>query len=236
MNGFIDDHHGGINMNKIYKPISFICALLVGVALACNLPSNTVTETPAPVTTPTEKVTESAPTESVVLSTATPEYAPFCDPNAVSGVSCEMPIARESSSFCTKKTPYNLLFTNKGVTFQSLTEGFTCSDAGVKDGQSMVTCTGPMASTFAVKVCDPSCGALLVQSSITQCPQDYYFDGAQGCCSTELQGTPQNCVVLKLKTTTCVVNCRDYSTKSACSKNSNACYWDELNSECVARK
>ena len=225
-------------MNKILKPVIFISLLLIGVAVACNLPSGTITETPILTAVPTETVTPlaDAPTEAIALATATPEYAPFCDPNAASAVSCEMPIARESSSFCTKKTPYNLLFTNKGVTFESLTEGFTCSDAGVKDGQSMVTCTGPMASSYAVKVCDPSCGIPSVQSGITQCPQDYYFDSAQGCCSTELQGTPQNCVVLKLKTTTCVVNCRDYSTKSACSKNSNACYWDELNSECQVKK
>jgi hypothetical protein len=227
-------------MNKKLKTLIFASLII----MACNLQyasgSQSAPDTPFPTNKPSETaVPEIAQTESVPLASATPEFAPICDPNAASATllaQCQVPIAKDSSAFCTKKTPYNLIFANKGSTFESLTEGFKCSDAGVKDGKQMITCTGQMASKFEVKVCDPACAVSTVQAAITQCPKDYSFDGYQGCCTQELQPAPQNCMVLKLQTTSCVVNCGEFSTKTACTKNSNACRWDEQYSVCVSRK
>ena len=222
-------------MNKILKLIIFTGLLLIGISIACNLPSQMSTETPAPTIRPMETVTPAAtPTLS---ASATPEFAPFCESgtaNVSPPAQCKIPIAEESSTFCTKKKPYTLIFMNKGASFEVQTKGFKCSDAGVKDGRQMVTCTGKMAAQFELMVCDPTCAVPTVQALVTQCPQGYTYSNLQGCCTQEVQQTLPNCVVLKLKTTTCMVNCESFDKKSTCAEHSDACYWD--GKECNLRK
>jgi hypothetical protein len=208
------------------------------------LPFNSASQkeagTPTPTVSPTETaIPQTTPTESALPASATPEFAPFCDPNTANvtpSSQCQIPLAEDSSAFCTKKNPYNLIFISKGATFESLTDGFRCSDAGIKDDRQMVTCTGPMASHYVVSVCNPACSIPTVQAAITQCPKDFNYNALQGCCTQEIQQLQQNCVVLELQTTTCVVNCREYSNKSVCNKNSNACVWDADNGVCKQRK
>jgi hypothetical protein len=218
--------------------------LLVGISVACNMlftqAPQPETETPVPTASPTETATLiPAPTEFVAPVTPTPELAPFCDPGFVANPTpsqCQLPIAEQSSVFCTNKIPYNLIFINAGSTYQVLSEGFQCSDAGMQDGRQMVTCTGPMASSFDLRVCDPGCAIPTAQAEITQCPQAYIYDNLRGCCTQELQSIDQSCVMLSLGTKSCVVNCGEFTNKTACENNSYACQWDDTNKVCQLRR
>jgi len=218
--------------------------LLIGVSVACNVPftpiSQPETETPIPVTSPTEAVTPvPTATELVMPVTATPEFAPFCEPDDAGSLTpsqCQLPIAEQSSVFCTNKVPYNLILINEGATYEMLSENFKCSDAGMKDGRQMITCTGPMTSVFELQVCDPACAIPTIQAEITQCPQGYNYNNLLGCCTQDPQAIGQNCVLLKLETKRCVVDCSEFTKKSTCNSSSNACEWDDENKVCRVRK
>jgi hypothetical protein len=231
-------------MRKTPYPIILTGLVLIGTLVACNLPSTQIsqseTETPVQSANPTETVTlVPTATEFVPPVTATPEYAPFCEAGAASATTppqCQLPIAEQSSVFCTNKVPYNLIFINSGATYGVPNEGFKCSDAGVQDGRQMITCSGPMASTFELTVCDPACAIPTVLAEITQCPLGYHYNNTQGCCTQEPQLVGQNCVVLKLETKSCVVDCSVYTKKSACEDNPIACEWDADSKKCLLRK
>lgn len=231
-------------MNKTLYPTILIGLLLIAISAACTMPflstSQSETEMPAPVTVPTETATPiSTPTEFVAPATATPEFAPLCEPGAASvptPSTCQLPIAEEGDAFCTKKVPYNLILLNAGATYEVLNEGFVCSDAGIINGKQALTCTGPMASPFRVKVCDPACAVPTVQAELTQCPQDYFYNNQQGCCSQELLLVDQNCELLTLETKSCVVDCSVFNKKTACEKNSYACEWNAENKVCQLRR
>jgi len=231
-------------MSKTLYPRILTGLLLIGISLACNMLSTPVpkaeTETPLPTASPAETVTLiPPPTETLVSFTATPEFAPFCEPDAASNPTpsqCQLPIAEQRSVFCTNKKPYNLIFINEGSTYEVLGEGFTCSDEGMKDGRQMITCTGPMATSYELRVCDPACAIPTIQAEITQCPQGNIYDNLRGCCTQELQPVAQNCTLLSLQTRSCVVNCAEFTKKAACEKNSYACEWDDNNDVCQLRR
>jgi hypothetical protein len=232
-------------MNKTAYARILTGLLVIVIVMACNMPSTQIpqpeTETPVPAASPTETAT-SAPTatEFVATNTPTPEFAPFCEPDAMSNQipECQLPIAEQSSVFCTNKVPYNLVLINPGSTYEVLSDGFKCSDEGMKDDKQMITCTGQMASTFEIRVCDPACAIPAVQVEITQCPQNYFYHTQLGCCAQGPQPQPvgQNCVVLSLETRSCVVDCSVYTKKTACDNHSNACKWDPTNKVCQLRK
>ena len=226
-------------MKKILKVIIFTSLIIS----ACNLQvvSNTEPQlnTPAPTTGPTETATPVTPTESVPLASPTPEFAPICTFSSASvspAAQCQLPSATESSSFCEKKDAYNLIFVSKGSTFQALTKGFTCRDAGVKNDKQLITCTGQMATNYQVEVCNPACVVPTVAAAITTCPKDYNYNVYQGCCTQELVAIPQSCIALELRSTSCVVNCKEYNKKKTCDKNSVACVWNDTARACVSRK
>ncbi|MBN1453876.1 MAG: hypothetical protein JW963_22870 [Anaerolineales bacterium] len=230
-------------MNKTTRTRILTGLSLIGILMACNMPSAQIpqaeTETPVPTANPAETATP-VPTATVFVptNTPTPEFAPFCEPDAASDLTpqCQLPIAEQSSVFCTNKNPYNLIFINPGSTYEVLSDGFKCSDAGMKDDRQMITCTGPMASTFELRVCDPACAIPAAQAELTQCPQDYLYNAQLGCCSQEPQPVDQDCVVLSLETRSCVVDCSVFTKKTTCDNNSNACIWDPNNNVCRLRK
>jgi len=231
-------------MNNIPSSIVLLSLAMIFIITACGVPvtptSQPETEAPTPPPSPTETaITIPTPTEPLATASATLEYAPLCEPGAASiptPASCRVPMAEESTTFCTRKIPYNLIFVNEGATYEVLNKGFTCSDAGVKDGRQMVTCTGPMASAFRVKVCDPACAIPTIQAEITQCPLGYAYNNQQGCCSQELLVSDQNCELLTLKTKSCVVDCSLYTKKAACNKNAIACEWNSASKTCQLRR
>ncbi len=212
------------------------------VLTACSLPFlqtfqlESATATPSPTETATRKPT---PTKLVKLATSTPEYAPFCETGTTSDPAppqCELPIAEQSSSYCQKKVPTNLILANQGATYEVLNEGFNCSDAGMKDGKQIIACTGPMAQSFGLRICDPACAIPTVETNITQCPKDFIYNSQQGCCTQNFPETDHNCVILKLKTTSCTTDCAQYKKKKACQNNSYACEWNETTLKCQMRK
>jgi hypothetical protein len=218
--------------------------LLLSMVVACTpqltQAPQSETETPILTARPTDTATPvPTVTEFVASLTPTPEFAPFCEPDVASNLppsQCQVPIAEQSTVFCTNKIPYNLIFINEGSTYEVLSEGFNCSDAGMKDGKQMLTCTGPMASSFELRVCDPACAIPTIQTEITRCPQDYTYNNLLGCCTQEPQLADENCVLLELRTNVCVIDCGVYTKKSACEKNSFACQWDGDNNVCLLRR
>jgi len=227
-------------MKKTLYPIVLAGLALIVLTMACNLPTTTSqpadTATLAPTIRPSETFT---PVPLITPATATPDYLPFCDPNAVSIPTpslCRLPIAEEGDSFCSKKYPYNLIFFNKGATYEVLTANFECTDAGTKDDRQMITCTGLMASNYEVRICDPACVIPTLPADNSQCPQGYGLNAAQGCCMPGAELTQQNCVTLKLRTRSCVVDCSKFTKKSTCNQNSYACIWDSKNEVCLLRQ
>lgn len=231
-------------MKKSLYPIMLAGLSLIGMTLACNLMSPQVqeaeTETPSPTAIPTETAAPApSPTEVPPTLTATPELAPICAPDAAMNPTpeaCQMPMAAQSSIFCTEKIPYNLILMNESATYEVLTVGFQCTDAGIRDGKRIVACTGLMATSYQLRVCDPACAVPTVQAEITQCPQDYLYDNLRGCCAQTLPASDQNCMLLSLTTKSCVVNCAEYTKKAACEKNAYACVWDDANDVCQVRQ
>lgn len=231
-------------MSKFPFPFVFLCILSVSLLTACKSPPTPVpvtqTETPVPTASSTVAVTL-VPIflEVAAPQTPTPKFAQFCDTVAEStqmAVQCYQPIAEQSSAFCEKKAPYNLILMNASASYQLFDERFQCSNAGMKDGRKQVTCTGPMGITFDVKVCDPACILPVYNSAVTYCPQEYTFNSQRSCCARTLEPEEYHCVLLHLETKRCSINCRQFTGEAACYENFYACEWDEENKLCKSRK
>lgn len=210
------------------------------ILAACNLPvaqsQQSTKETPTTMASPTATAVVVTDTPS---ASPTPDMVPFCAPDAVSvptPAGCSLPIAREGDAFCNKKIPYNLVFMNPGSTYETLSEGFRCSNEGLQNGKQVISCTGPMAASYEVRICDPACIVPTAGSESALCPPGYTLDSALECCAPQTQITQANCVTLKLKTKSCVVNCAIYKKKSDCNANSYACIWNESTDTCQLRK
>lgn len=245
-------------MRKFIYPRLMAGLLLIGSLASCNLPltqiPQTETNTPASTISPAETDTPtpiasflgtstSTPLASdfTVLNTSTPKFAPFCQPSSAvvftpTPFQCQLPIAEQSSLYCSNKAPYNLILINIGSTYEVSNENITCSDGGRKDGQQILICTGPMALPFDLEVCDPSCALPRFNPGTTHCPENYTFNESRGCCGQGQQPVDQNCVVLKLETRSCVINCAVYTDQTTCDKNAYACTWDAEFKMCQRRK
>ena len=241
-------------MRKTLYPGILAGLLLIGISMACRLLSFTPiprfeTETPVSTINPTETETSiptanSTKTATLVpaateVVTATPKFAPFCQPSSASvatPVACQEPIAEQSSTFCESKVPYNLILVNQGSTFETTTENITCTDAGVKGDKLIVTCTGPMAIPFELKVCDPACAISPFGGGTTHCPEDLHYNELLGCCEREPIPVDGNCVVLKLKTHRCTITCNQFTDAATCDANGYACVWNDEFKECSQRK
>jgi hypothetical protein len=227
---------------------------LIGSLVACNLPVTQIaepeTETPAPTASPTQTRTATStstprPTNTETLAaiipppTSTPKFAPFCQPSSASiatPIQCQLPIAEQSSSFCQDKSPYNLVLINPGSSFEISNEDIQCEDVAVKDGKLLLTCTGPMAAPFEMKVCDPFCTIQPFQASVANCPEGLNFNEQLNCCEREPVPIGENCVVLKLQTRSCVIDCSGFNDQKTCDKNAYACNWDNEFQVCYQRK
>ena len=241
-------------MKKNLFPGILAGLLLIGISMACRLLSFTPilqpeTETPISTASPTETETATPTaisTETATLVpaatevvTATPKFAPFCQPSSASiatPIACQEPVAEQSSSFCSSKAPYNLILINEGSTYETLNEDIECSDAGMKDGKQMLTCTGPMVTPFELKVCDPSCAIQPFPAGTTECPQDLHYNELLGCCEREPIPIDGNCVTLKLQTKSCVIECGEFIDQTTCDKNAYACKWDGENNICQRKR
>ena len=222
--------------------VSALSAYLMFALFAASCtPAATPTVAPTLAATSTPIPTETAtlvpvPTSTEAPATATAAFAPYCQANAPTpAASCQLPIAEQSATYCTKKVPYNLITMNIGATYQVITTRVTCTDAGTLNGKQLVACTGPMAFNFKLQVCDPSCAAPTVQAGVTTCPQGTTYNDFQGCCSQETSVAP-NCTVLSLDTTTCAMQCSSITSRTECNANINLCYWNRKQKACVPKE
>jgi hypothetical protein len=250
------------SMKKTLFPIVPISLFIVGMILACNLPTVTVqwsgTETPTltltttltntstPAPTATSTLTPVPPTKTffptatrvstLMRATATPNFAPFCEAEASIQSQCQYPIANQSSTFCIKKSPYTLIALNDRATYKLLNDYVQCEEAGVIDGQRMITCTGPMAYYFELQVCDSACSSLTIETGSTKCPLGYNYNNLRNCCTQETQEVSQGCTVLKLRTQSCTIDCDQFTSRSTCEDYGYACRWNNTNYSCQLRK
>jgi hypothetical protein len=257
-----NNYRGSDYMKTTLYPIVLFSLFLVGMIVACNLPTVTVqwsktetptptstaspTETSTPVPTATGTATPVPPTDTLVPTatristriptTAIPQFAPFCESDTERQSQCQFPIAKQSSAFCKDKSPYNLIVLNDRATYQLLHEHIQCSEAGVINGQRMISCTGPMAYYFELQVCDSACSALSIETGAAQCPLGYNYNNLQGCCTKETQEVIGGCVVLKLRTKSCAIDCGQFTSSTTCTNYGYACRWNYENSTCQLRK
>lgn len=245
-------------MRKTLYPGILAGLLLIGISMACRLQSftpiprletetsvstanPTLTRTAIPTSFPTIDDSKPAPPEPTMIISPmpTPKFAPFCQPSSAivaTPIVCQEPIAEQSSTFCESKTPYNLILINPDSTYETLSEDIECSDAGMKDGKQMLTCTGPMVTPFELRVCDPSCAIQQFPAGVTECPQDLHYNEFLRCCEREPIPIDGNCVVLKLQTKSCVIECSEFTDQTTCDKNAYACVWNDEFKECSQRK
>ncbi len=229
-------------MNKLLKLIAFSAFFIFGTS-ACNLnaasPSAATSTSAALPATQTAAPSPAAPGETpTATASLEAQFAPICEPGAglPTPAQCREITAVETSVMCAKKKPFNIIVVNPGDTYKALTSGFFCTDGGIRDGKQFITCTGNMASTYQVQVCDPSCALPTAVASTTQCPDGYQYDALRGCCTAEFILLQQNCRVFEFTSTTCKVNCGENKTKKACFENSYACLWIQDKKLCVNRQ
>ena len=252
-------HQGSDTMKKIPYTIIPIGLFLMGVITACSFTKTpalgakaevpTPTHTPTQTSTPTPTLTSTLtpvpptptetpfPTATGISVSPTSQFAPFCQSDAPSQSQCQYPIAEQSSAICINKSPYNLIALNDGATYELLHDYVQCSEAGVIDGQRMIACTGPMVYYFELQVCDSACSGLSIGAEYTQqCPFGYHYNNLQDCCTSETQEVDQGCVVLKLDTKSCTINCGELTKVSTCRDYGYACRWDYENAVCVLKR
>lgn len=203
-------------------------------------PSETATRVISPTASPTETGTpEPLPTASPEPVTSTPQFAPMCDPDVASTLTaplCQHSIAEQSSSFCMSKKPYNVILMDSGATYELLTQGFTCSDAGTKDERQMIICNGPIGTSFELRVCGrQACALPTLSAESSQCPGGSLYDQSQACCAHIPQSAEQSCVSLILETRKCVTNCAVYTKEDACNNHWHACQWHDEDKVCQVR-
>jgi serine/threonine-protein kinase len=159
---------------------------------ASEIATSTQVEQPtlAPSQTSEAPVLASAPTQ--------PEFAPFCQ---AAPTTCDVPAANVLDKFCVQKVPYTLMSFPEGTTFEVVTSGFTCTDEGLRDGNQMVSCSGPELISFDLKVCNSACTTETV-SADGQCPQGYGYDSAQQCCAAA-PAPDSGCTVIRVDLRDC---------------------------------
>jgi hypothetical protein len=125
---------------------------------------------------------------------------------------------------------------NPGATYEILHDYVDCWDSGTKDGKQLLTCTAPTAYYFELRVCDSACSSLTIETESERCPQEYNYNTLQGCCTVEFQDVEGGCVVLKLRTTSCSVDCAQYKSSSACANLGFYCRWNSTEKACQLRR
>ncbi len=124
-------------------------ALVLVLSAACapaptNVPSVRAMPTASPAATSTPRPTNTPPPTAVT-------QAFFCVWDATPTPSlpaCRLPEAEERDRFCVRKVPYTLIALPEGDAYRVLTPGIVCTDAGLKRGVQLVTCTGPQSYSF----------------------------------------------------------------------------------------
>lgn len=199
--------------------------LLLGASCGPHAPSSAATPSPVPpsgtptlVTVPTDTFTATVVKQALFCvwdATPTPDAS-----------QCSLPTGEARSQFCTRKIPYTLLAIPQHDDYTLLTPGITCTDAGVKDGDQLLTCTGSQ-ETFAMQVCNSGCALSLSTATAEPsglCPSGFNYLADRNCCqaaATDRAG----CVTLKFDLRPCGgVDCSRIKNASSCS-GTLGCTW-----------
>ncbi len=200
--------------------------------LACGLPTGLVGQSQPTATVAVSETPGALPQAPADTPTASAPatQAPFCLAGrtpTTGPAGCALPTGNQLSQFCTNKNPYTLISVPQGATYDAVTAGFTCSDAGTKNGMQLISCTGSSASSFSVQVCTTACtaaGPTPTPLPSDVCPQGYSYSGDQQCCQAN-QTSQNGCVTLSFNTIACgTVDCSRIKAMSMCSAN-HACRW-----------
>jgi hypothetical protein len=141
------------------------------------------TETASVVTT--EEAAQSTPAPVLVVVTATlaeatastgPTFAPACSAD----VTFPAPVAKETDNFCVQKIPYAYAMMSESSTYNVLnTDGSKCRVEAVKNGEKVISCTGPSFAVVEVEVCS---AIELSSNDLAQCSADNTYNSANQCC------------------------------------------------------
>lgn len=145
---------------------------------------------------PTFTAAPITPTVEEAATEAAPAFAPACPAD----VSFPVSTAKETDNFCVQKIPYAYAMMEDEAEFTVLnTDGAKCNEEAVKNGEKIISCTGPSFSVVQIKVCLP---LELTESDLTQCSADTTYNADNQCCAA----TPPeeaSCKVIKIQLKGC---------------------------------
>ena len=143
------------------------------------------TLTTVPLTPTVEEATELAPA-----------FAPACSAD----ISFPTPVARETDNFCVQKIPYASAMLEESAEFTVLnTDGGRCRVEAVKNGEKVLSCTGPSFSLIQIKVCK---APELTNEELSQCSADSTYNSENQCC-VALPPEEVGCKELKIQLKGC---------------------------------
>lgn len=156
----------------------------IGVFLLRNqlfAPEATATTIPA-----SEAASEATSTPLLVVVTATlppptatlsgPVFAPACSAD----IAFPTPQAKETNNFCEQKIPYAFAELDESATYTVLnTDGGRCRVEAVKNGQRILSCTGPSFTIIQIQACQ---APQLSAQDLTQCSEDSTYNTENQCC------------------------------------------------------
>ena len=170
----------GLNTGLIVGGVVLLVAV-IGFLLLRNqlfVPDVTATETEpsaAQTDSPSELVTVVITATSEPTATG-PAYAPACSADAAFPVSS----AKETDNFCVQKIPYAYAAMEENAVFTVLnTDGSKCRQEVVKNGEKVISCTGPSFAVVQLQVCLPP---ELSEQDLAQCSADSTFNAEDACC------------------------------------------------------
>ncbi|NOH01329.1 MAG: serine/threonine protein kinase [Chloroflexi bacterium] len=165
---------------------------VIGFFLLRNqlIPPATPTPLPTAMVEPTP-----LPTNTEVLPTS-PVFAPACPAE----VAFPTPAGRETDNYCVQKIPYANALLEETATFEVLnTDGAKCRVEAVKNGEQVLSCTGPSFSVIQLKVCKlPE----LSSEELARCAPDSTYNAGNQCC-VPLPPEEAGCRIIEIKLKGC---------------------------------
>lgn len=157
----------------------------IGIFLLRNqlfAPEPTATSS-VPASQPETEV-ESTPLLVVVTATPAPPTATLPGPAFAAACSADItfptPQAKETNNFCEQKIPYAFAELDETATYTVLnTDGGRCRVEAVKNGQRILSCTGPSFTIIQLQVCQ---APQLSAQDLTQCSEDSTYNTENQCC------------------------------------------------------
>ena len=169
----------GIIITVVVLVVAVIGALLFGNQLFAPDPTATA------VVASTQAEPEATSTPVLVVVTATlgeptatlgSTFAPACSAN----VTFPQPLARETNNFCVQKIPYAYALVDEQAEYTVLnTDGTRCRIESIKNGEKVLSCTGPSFAIVDLQVCEiPQ----LSEQDLAQCSADSTYNAENQCC------------------------------------------------------